>query len=102
MNPVLSSQQAAVIIEAWKNNRHTALVSLDLGLSQSDVYLNSSGVSFPDGQRLDWLSLQTIQQSENGCFLIADHKSQPIQFYSELTDRFYSLCPTTGVPTMLV
>ena len=102
MNPVLSSQQAAVILEARKNNRQTALVSLDLGLTQSDVHLNSSWVSFPDGQRLDWLSLQSVQQSENGCFLITDHKSQPIQFYSELTDRFYSLCPTTGAPTMLV
>jgi hypothetical protein len=81
-------------------------ISLDLGLSLTSVSLEPLGVRLPDGASLPWESLTVIAEDENGCYLLEQTPgvcaSRKIQLYSELTDRSYSLFPTSGAPTMLV
>jgi hypothetical protein len=99
---ILSHYQARELLTAYKQGLVEVSVSLDLNLSQAKVALNVSGVSLPDGQVLDWASVEEIRTSESGCFFVERGLPCPIQFFSEQTGRVYSLYPTSRAPTMLV
>ncbi len=98
----LSHYQAKTILDARRRGISPCRVSLDLNLNQVAVELEPGGVHLPDGGRLEWEALEAIATAESSCFLVTEGEIQSVQFYSEATDRVYSLYPTTGAPTMLV
>ena len=99
---VLSHYQARPLMDAYQRGLPVAVMSLDLNLTQTEVGLEQSGVRLPDEQWLDWKTVEGIAASESSCFYVAEGVAKPIQFYSEATNRAYSLYPTMGAPTMLV
>jgi len=99
---VLSHFQITPLLEAKRADQSRVETSLDLGLSKVEVTLVDEGIIFPDGQQIDWMHLEEMHANENACFHIQDNLVEAIQAYSELTNRFYSLLPTTNAPTMLV
>jgi len=99
---VLSYIQATQLLQARREGQRAAMVSLDLGLSTSEVTLEPDGVRLPDGHLLRWEDVATIRESERSCFAIEEGRPRKIQLFSEHTNRFYSLMPTTGAPTLLV
>ncbi|MFZ2098738.1 MAG: hypothetical protein WAV05_19060 [Anaerolineales bacterium] len=99
---VLSHFQANVALEAKRERMDSVTLSLDLGLSTSQLALNAQGIFLKDDKVLKWGEVEQIAKSESGCYVIEAGSSQAIQFYSELTGRVYSLYPTHGAPTMLV
>jgi len=80
----------------------TAMVSLDLGLTTSPVIVQQEYVLLPDGQRLSWEAIDEIAIHKATCFAIADNAVRPIQSFSQHLNRFYSLMPTTGAPTLVI
>lgn len=100
---VLSHFQATILLKARETNDTSVRVSLDLGLSIADVLLDVDGVVFPNRQRLSWSNIMIIQQDDVGCYTIdADDTLHKIQQYSDDLDRFCSLMPTEGAPTLLI
>lgn len=99
---VLSHLQAQGMIEAQSKGQASVTVSLDLNLTTTTLRLDASGVSLPDGQVLSWEAVRHVRRAEASCFSLQIGAPQPIQFYSEATERLYSLYPTSGAPTMLV
>ncbi len=99
---VLSHYQASALIQARRQGLAQGQVSLDLELSLSTVLLDDSGILLPDGQRLDWESVQAIQDTESSVFVIQANQAQAVHFFSEDTGRAYSLYPTRSAPTMLI
>jgi hypothetical protein len=99
---VLSHFQAAPLLAARRAGQPSAISSIDLTLTTSEVTLDVEGVTFPSGERLAWASLEEIHANENACFLIEYTTAKPIRGFSELTSRYYSLYPTESAPTMLV
>jgi predicted methyltransferase len=99
---VLSYLQAADLLEARAAGRDSARVSLDLGLTGSEVAIRPEGVSLPGEQLLAWPDIETIRSSETACFVIEDSAPHKTQIFSEETNRLYSLMPTGGAPTMLI
>lgn len=99
---VLSHYQAEEALEARRNGRDTINLSLDLGSSMSQLSLNSAGIHLEDDKLLAWGVIEEIARSESSCYLIEAGIPKPIQFFSNLTNRMYSLYPTRGAPTMLV
>ena len=57
---------------------------------------------FPNGEHLDWHSIEKISKSEVNCFILKDNTIRPIQVFSESTNRVCSLMPTMGAPSMLI
>jgi predicted methyltransferase len=106
MMQVLSHVQARDILSTHEKGAAKVEVSLDLGLNQALLLFDPDGVKLPDGGSLSWESLAAIAEDENGCYLLEQasgvYEPHKIQLYSELTDRSYSLYPTSGAPTMLV
>ena len=99
---VLSYVQARTIQQTRQGGRDVVAVSLDLGLTTSEITIEASGVRFPDGQRLAWADVEAIGKSPRGCFVVQDNAAHKIQVFSETTNRLYSLMPTDGAPTLLV
>jgi uncharacterized protein len=103
MQPVvLSHHQAIVALDTWHHGMDAVELSLDLGMSNRKLACLSEGLQLPDGNILDWEDLQKIEQTPSSCYLIENGSLRPIQFYSEFTERVYSLYPTSGAPTMLI
>jgi predicted methyltransferase len=99
---VLSYLQAEDLLRARQGGEARAVISPDLGLTTVEVGLGPGGARFPEGQLLTCEDLETISDSLRGCFLAEAGEVRKIQVFSEATDRFYSLMPTQGAPTMLV
>jgi len=99
---VLSHYQAKKVLDAQLNGMGSVNISLDLGLSTTQLLLHPQGLQLPDGNLLKWIDVEEIAKSSSSCYVIDDESLRAIQFYSEQTDRVYSLYPTSGAPTMLV
>lgn len=99
---VLSYHQAQTLLHARDGGREMVKVSLDLGLSIGHVRLHPEGVLFPDGQRLDWEVISSINDHRVNCFVVRENTAHRIEAFSERFNRFCSLMPTTGAPTILI
>ncbi len=99
---ILSWTQATSLLQAQTQEHDMANISLDLGLTTSDVLLRTEGVVFPDGQWQPWDSIKWISQSESVCFVVDGGEAEKIQRFSELFNRSCSLMPTGEAPTLLI
>lgn len=99
---ILSYVQVAPLLKAREQDLSTAQISPDLGLSTVSVALTAEGVEFPNGEHLDWHSIEKISKSEVNCFILEDNAVRPVQVFSEYTNRVCSLMPTKGAPSMLI
>lgn len=88
--------------EARQSGQQAVHVSLDLGLTQSEVRLDESRVYLPDGQSLEWAQLREVLDAPQNCFLVSGNDLEKIQVFSEYTNRHYVLMATESAPTMLV
>ncbi len=99
---VLSHYQAGELWKAREAGEEQITSSRDLGLSSVEVALDQDGIRLPGGLRLSWEMVAEIREAENSCFVVEPEGLMKVQFYSELTNRLYSLMPTERAPTMLV
>jgi predicted methyltransferase len=99
---VLSHYQAKQALDARRAGNGHMSISLDLGRSMFELFLLVQGLLLTDESVLGWGVIEKIAGSASGCYVIEDGVPFAIQFYSEETDRMYSLYPTQGAPTMLV
>lgn len=99
---ILSRFQTKLILDARIETIDTVEVSLDLGLTISEIHLDERGAMLSDNEHLEWKDLEEINQHEVGCFTVDSGRIRKIQLYSEKMNRVYSLMPTAGPPTMLL
>lgn len=99
---VLSHVQVAPLLAEQAQLGDTAVVSLDLNRTQTEISLTGAGIRLPDGQSLTWAQLAEITANENACFHITENTAVKINRFSEELQRAYSLLPTQSAPTMLV
>jgi uncharacterized protein len=99
---ILSHFQAQALLNARENGLATTEVSIDLGINLVQVELDLICVHLTPAQALSWEGVKAIVDSPSSCYVIENGTAQSIQFYSELTDRLYSLYPTSGAPSMLI
>ena len=98
-NIILSNFQTRPLLN---NDSEVMPLSIDLGRSMSQVKKTAKGWLFPDGQILTIRQTEKITAEENGCFIFRENKLKKIEAFSEYTNRYYSLMPTSKAPTMLI
>jgi len=99
---VLSHVQVEPLLKVRQQGQTSIELSPDLGLTTVTVMLTPEGVQFPNGERLDWHSIEKISKTEVNCYVLEDDNIRPIQVFSEYTNRVCSLMPTKGAPSMLI
>jgi len=99
-NFILSHYQIVPLLE--KGAPSIITLSLDLGVSTSEVHRADSDWTLPDGQVLSDAHLETIQEDQNGCYQLIDGELAKIEAFSPHTNRYYSLLPTPNAPTLLI
>lgn len=77
-------------------------ISPDLGRTTIPIQRVASGWSLPDGQILTREHLETILGDQNSCFSFVNGRLEKVHSFSPRTNRYYSLMPTPGAPTMLI
>jgi predicted methyltransferase len=102
LSPVLSHFQAHEILKAVAAGWGKVTTSLDLGRSRTKVIIRPDSILLPDGQQVSHELLYAVQENDLACFIVRDNKIQRIEIYSEAFNRYYSLMPTRGAPTMLI
>jgi predicted methyltransferase len=102
MPVVLSFVQARLLLEAKQSQQSTATISLDLGLTVVDAQIDAHEVTFPNREHLSWAVIEAINDSDTACFVVENGEAHKIQAFSDTTNRFCSLMPTSGAPTLLL
>jgi predicted methyltransferase len=98
---ILSHYQASALLEARRSGRATIVVSLDLGLTSTEVTLTPDRLILPDAV-LAWNEIEEITRHTTACFVVENNHAEMIRGYSDLTGRVYGLMPTAAAPTMLI
>ncbi|MEM2121407.1 MAG: MnmC family methyltransferase [Candidatus Woesearchaeota archaeon] len=96
---VLSYFQIKKIEEAIKNNLSCLKVSLDLGISESEVIIKDNKVFFPNNNFLTFDQIRSVSEEKRFCFLLEDNSLKRITIFSDETKLFYKLLPTEEAPT---
>ncbi|CAN5586949.1 methyltransferase domain-containing protein [soil metagenome] len=100
---MLDAGAARALIEAREKGLSRLPVSLDLGLTESDVSIESNGVRLADGTSVGWPDIEEIAESGERCFAVQkDGSIWPVGVFSETTGWYRSLIRTGGTPTTLV
>jgi len=99
---ILSHYHTRPLFLAKETGKPVAQVSPDLGLTTVQVELDAAGARFPSGALLGWEAAEEISASINNCFILRGQDIEKIVIYSRLTDRVYTLMPTSSAPTMLI
>ena len=102
MPVILSYIQTRPLLEARKRGQPVVEASPDLGISSASASLTAEGVNFASGECVAWADIEKISRSEVNCYNISADGIQPIQTFSEDTNRVCSLLPTRGAPSMLL
>ncbi len=100
--PILSAAQSRTLLDALKQGKERVEVSLDLGISLSQILLLPQGIVLPDGQQLDWEAIRQISAAETVCYRIERNTPQPIRTIGQRSNLILSLMPTSGAPTLLI
>jgi predicted methyltransferase len=99
---VVSYVQVRTLLQAREKGEPAAMTSPDLGLTQIQVRLEEERVVLPDGDWLSWKEIEEIDENRTACFVVTNNQAEKIQRFSEAFNRFYSLMPTAGAPTLLI
>jgi predicted methyltransferase len=99
---IISHFQTKPLLHYLKDVKQLVNISLDLGLTTSQVELTPEGVILQQGQLITWDSIKEINKSKNNCFQITSEGVDKIVKFSQATNQSYSLMPTESAPTMLI
>jgi predicted methyltransferase len=104
MNPpiILSTYTVNPLLQAMEKRQRYFSLSPDLGLSTIQVILEGDFIVLPDQRKITKQVIQHIFEDKQSCFIVGEEGFEKIAFYSDLTDRYYSLYPTSSAPTMLL
>src|SRR5258708_30438312 len=102
MSVILSYIQTQPLLEARKRGQVVVETSRDLGINNTIVMLSPEGVSFVTGERLDWASVEKINQDTVKCYTISMKFMHAIQTFSKVTNRLCSLMPSSVAPRLLI
>jgi predicted methyltransferase len=72
-------------------------VSLDMGLTTTNINRTETGIAFPNGENVDYRSLEKIVEKENAAYFVSGDNVYQLAISGK---HFYKLAPTAGAPTL--
>jgi hypothetical protein len=93
--------EARALVEAKREGKPRAPVSIDLGRSTTEAILEREGVRLLPDVLVRWPWLEEIADDEQACFVLEEQGLRKVETFSQATNRFYVLMPTETAPTVL-
>jgi predicted methyltransferase len=98
---LLSFIQAQALQRAHRIQQARTTVSFDLGLTTTEVDLDTEGVRQAAGLFVAWPAIQAVLKAEPICCQVLGTEVHKIHRFSPLLQRAYSLMATKGAPTLI-
>ncbi len=98
MGALLSCREAKTLLKS--RGKSIASISLDLGITETEVRLDEGGVHLPEGALIPWSEVEKVAEDCGVCYHFRGAVALPIRSYSEITNRVVALMPTSGAPTI--
>lgn len=99
---ILSCYTVAPVLKDFEEGKPGGEISLDLGLTKSQVTFSGSSLILPDKRIIGIHTLRRIEEEPTSCFSVEEDQCEKIALFSGQTNRYYSLYPTFSAPTMLL
>ena len=97
MLPIITLGVAEKILGAAKNGKKSVSVSLDLGKGASSAMIDGTRVKVGDGA----IPLEAFSKvKENTCYVMDKSELKAVELFSQGTNLYYKLRPTTDWPTI--
>jgi uncharacterized protein len=99
---ILSAYTVEPFLNAVKKGASQLDLSPDLGLTKIPVAQENDDFILLDSIKIKKHIFLKILEEKQSCFRADENGLEKIAIYSEQTNRYYSLYPTTSAPTMLL
>jgi predicted methyltransferase len=97
---LLTRPAAEALLEAITAGAATAMVSLDLGRSRTELTVEDDWAQMPDGQRVDVDGLQVVVDHPDSVYVVLDDAPEKVTWFSAETNKVYTLRATGGWPAL--
>jgi uncharacterized protein len=98
---VLSWYQGEILLKAARAGLPSAMLSLDLGVSEVELQLTETGALLGN-HLLSWEQVEWLCEQKNVVFEWLDGQLEAVRAYSAEFSRMYQLMPTAGSPALLL
>ena len=100
--PILTHKSLIEIKEALSQNQHEVELSLDLGLSKEKIQLDPIHHTFTihETEEVDFPS--SFNESVKICYFILDKHIYPLKLFSDVSNFYYKLVPTSWRPILRI
>lgn len=99
---ILTKNQFDEILNSVKKGINEFEISLDLGRTISNVKIKDNKLFFKDEALLDIEQIKSQRIDDHTCYSIDDLKIAKVQTFSNETNSFYKLVPTSTIPTLQI
>ncbi|MFA6268210.1 MAG: RsmD family RNA methyltransferase [archaeon] len=96
---ILTKKEAEKALNAQKVGHSFVLLSLDLGKTTEKVFLKENKIIIRDEE----ISVKELEKiKENTCYVIEENKLLAVELFSQETNLYYKLRPTSDWPTIML
>lgn len=96
---VLDSDSLRKLKRGLRGEKKSIEISLDLGMTSSEVRLENGRAVLPNGTKVD---IPEIDEDDRSCYAVLDSELREVRYFSGKTDLFYKLEPTSKRPVLKV
>jgi len=99
--PIITRKEAQQILLASETGKSKISISLDLGISKSEIEIKTgpkNKFAIINNQKLPLAEFEKLK--EDTCYFIEKNSLKPVIIFSDETNFYYKLLPTTDWPTI--
>ena len=100
--PILTHKSLIEIQQALNSKKHELMLSLDLGISTQLVQLHPEKNSFTIEKNQEINFPTTFDEEEKICYFIFENQIYPLKLFSDYSNFFYKLVPTSWRPILRI
>lgn len=100
--PVVSYKVLAEIKMALESRKKSMKASFDLGISSEIVYLDYEHYSFKLKNSMNVVLPESFDPEQKVCYFIQEGQLYPLKLFSEETNFYYALVPTSWRPILRI
>ena len=100
--PIVTDKVLSKIRQGLDSNQTEIIISIDLGISDAKIILNPLNNTFSIEPFKEIVFPDSFDEAENICYFIDQHQIYPLKFFSDESNFYYKLVPTSWRPILRI